>query len=86
MSFARNPSRALRSAEGGAAGSRRRAVQGGGDRRNEVAIVSLDGRPVHLMTPWQMRVYWKVATRSMSSASTWRRPRVDRASSGDDRA
>src|SRR6516165_7112090 len=32
-------------------------------RANEVAIVSLDGRPVQLMTPWQMRVYWKVATR-----------------------
>jgi len=29
---------------------------------NEVAIVSLDGRPVHLLTPWQSRVYWKVAT------------------------
>ena len=29
---------------------------------NEVAIVSLDGRPVHLLAPWQMRVYWKVAT------------------------
>lgn len=32
-------------------------------RADEVAIVSLDGRPVHLMTPWQVRVYWKVATR-----------------------
>jgi regulator of protease activity HflC (stomatin/prohibitin superfamily) len=30
---------------------------------NEIAIVSLDGRPVHMMTPWQVRVYWKVATR-----------------------
>jgi regulator of protease activity HflC (stomatin/prohibitin superfamily) len=29
---------------------------------NEVAIVSLDSRPVHLLTPWQVRVYWKVAT------------------------
>lgn len=29
---------------------------------NEIAIVSLDGRPVQLMTPWQARVYWKVAT------------------------
>ena len=29
---------------------------------NEIAIVSLDGRPVHLMTPWQVRVYWKVVT------------------------
>jgi regulator of protease activity HflC (stomatin/prohibitin superfamily) len=32
-------------------------------RADEIAIVSLDGRPVHLMTPWQVRVYWKVATR-----------------------
>jgi regulator of protease activity HflC (stomatin/prohibitin superfamily) len=32
-------------------------------KANEVAIVSLDGRPAHLMTPWQARVYWKVATR-----------------------
>jgi len=32
-------------------------------KANEVAIVSLDGRPVHLITPWQLRVYWKVATR-----------------------
>jgi regulator of protease activity HflC (stomatin/prohibitin superfamily) len=30
---------------------------------NEIAIVSLDGHPAHLMTPWQVRVYWKVATR-----------------------
>src|SRR6476620_3665300 len=30
---------------------------------NEIAIVSVDGRPVQLMTPWQVRVYWKVATR-----------------------
>jgi regulator of protease activity HflC (stomatin/prohibitin superfamily) len=29
---------------------------------NEIAIVSLDGRPMHLLTPWQMGVYWKVAT------------------------
>ncbi|PWE77883.1 membrane protease subunit, stomatin/prohibitin [Bradyrhizobium sp. SUTN9-2] len=32
-------------------------------KADEIAIVSLDGRPVHLMTPWQVRVYWKVATR-----------------------
>jgi regulator of protease activity HflC (stomatin/prohibitin superfamily) len=31
-------------------------------KANEIAIVSLDGRPAHLMTPWQVRVYWKVAT------------------------
>ncbi|MGJ4918105.1 slipin family protein [Bradyrhizobium sp. HKCCYLRH2060] len=29
---------------------------------NEIAIVSLDGRPTHLLTPWQTRVYWTVAT------------------------
>jgi regulator of protease activity HflC (stomatin/prohibitin superfamily) len=32
-------------------------------KADEIAIVSLDGRPVHLITPWQVRVYWKVATR-----------------------
>ncbi len=26
----------------------------------EVAIVSFDGRPVHLLGPWQTRYYWKV--------------------------
>ena len=31
-------------------------------KANEIAIVSLDGRPVLVMTPWQTRVYWKVAT------------------------
>jgi regulator of protease activity HflC (stomatin/prohibitin superfamily) len=36
------------------------AVETGAD---EVAIVSLDGRPTHLMGPWQTRVFWKVATR-----------------------
>jgi regulator of protease activity HflC (stomatin/prohibitin superfamily) len=30
---------------------------------NEVAIVKLDGRPVIVLGPWSMRVYWKVATR-----------------------
>jgi regulator of protease activity HflC (stomatin/prohibitin superfamily) len=29
----------------------------------EVAIVSLDGRPTHVLGPYQVRVYWKVATR-----------------------
>jgi regulator of protease activity HflC (stomatin/prohibitin superfamily) len=28
-----------------------------------LAIVSLDGRPVHLVGPWQSRAFWKVATR-----------------------
>jgi len=32
-------------------------------RADELAIVSLDGRPVQLMGPWQTRVYWKVATK-----------------------
>ena len=32
-------------------------------RADEVAIVSLDGRPLYLLAPWQVRVYWKVATR-----------------------
>jgi len=31
-------------------------------RADEVAIVSLDGRPTHLLGPWQVRVFWKVAT------------------------
>ncbi|MES2198109.1 MAG: SPFH domain-containing protein [Pseudomonadota bacterium] len=31
-------------------------------RANEIAIVNLDGRPMHVMVPWQARVYWKVAT------------------------
>jgi regulator of protease activity HflC (stomatin/prohibitin superfamily) len=32
-------------------------------KADELAIVSLDGRPAQLMAPWQTRVYWKVATR-----------------------
>jgi regulator of protease activity HflC (stomatin/prohibitin superfamily) len=32
-------------------------------KADEVAIVSLDGQPLHLMAPWQIRVFWKVATR-----------------------
>ncbi|MBR1211411.1 slipin family protein [Bradyrhizobium sp. JYMT SZCCT0180] len=31
-------------------------------KADEVAIVNLDGRPMQLMTPWQARVYWKLAT------------------------
>jgi regulator of protease activity HflC (stomatin/prohibitin superfamily) len=31
-------------------------------KANQIAIVSLDGRPAHLMNPWQTRVFWKVAT------------------------
>jgi len=29
----------------------------------ELAVVSFDGRPVHLVGPWSTRVFWKVATR-----------------------
>ncbi len=29
----------------------------------EIAIVKLDGRPVIVLGPWSMRVYWKLATR-----------------------
>lgn len=32
-------------------------------KADEVAIVNLDGRPTHLMGPWQKRVFWKVANR-----------------------
>jgi regulator of protease activity HflC (stomatin/prohibitin superfamily) len=32
-------------------------------KADELAIVRLDGRPTHLMGPWQIRVFWKVATR-----------------------
>jgi regulator of protease activity HflC (stomatin/prohibitin superfamily) len=31
-------------------------------KAEEIAIVRLDGRPMHLMSPWQIRVFWKVAT------------------------
>jgi regulator of protease activity HflC (stomatin/prohibitin superfamily) len=31
-------------------------------KADEVAIVRLDGRPTHLMAPWQTRVFWKVVT------------------------
>ena len=31
-------------------------------KADEIAIVSIDGRPTHLMAPWQTRVFWKVAT------------------------
>ena len=59
----RVPGRPFRRAQDGAAGARGRAVRGGRTKADEVAIVSLDGRPLHLMGPWQTRVFWKVATR-----------------------
>lgn len=31
-------------------------------RADEVAVVSLDGRPTALIGPWMVRVYWKVVT------------------------
>jgi regulator of protease activity HflC (stomatin/prohibitin superfamily) len=31
-------------------------------KADEIAIISIDGRPTHLMGPWQTRVFWKVAT------------------------
>ena len=56
-------------------------------KANEIAIVSLDGRPVHLMAPWQARVFWKVATqcRGRAHRRDQRSPR-QRAASRDDRA
>src|SRR5262249_46118322 len=32
-------------------------------KADEIAIVRLDGRPMHLLGPWQVRVFWKIATR-----------------------
>src|ERR1051325_9069858 len=32
-------------------------------KADEVAIVSLDGRPSCLLAPWQTRVFWKVVTK-----------------------
>jgi regulator of protease activity HflC (stomatin/prohibitin superfamily) len=32
-------------------------------KAGEVAIVSFDGQPVHVMTPWQNRAFWNVVTR-----------------------
>jgi regulator of protease activity HflC (stomatin/prohibitin superfamily) len=31
-------------------------------KADELAIVKLDGRPLHMLAPWQTRVFWKVAT------------------------
>jgi regulator of protease activity HflC (stomatin/prohibitin superfamily) len=31
-------------------------------RADELAVISLDGRPLHLVGPWSVRVFWKVAT------------------------
>ncbi len=46
-------------------------------RADELAIVSLDGRPVHLAGPWQVRVFWKVATAvEVERIDVAREPRV----------
>ena len=50
----------LKSARPDLAGAVFEAVE---TRAGEVAVVSFDGRPVHLLGPWQTRVFWKVATR-----------------------
>lgn len=31
-------------------------------RAGEIAIVSLDGQPAHVVGPWQLRAFWKAAT------------------------
>jgi len=47
-------------------------------KAHEVAIVSLDGRPLYLMGPWQIRVFWKVATRvEAERIDVARDPKVD---------
>jgi hypothetical protein len=44
----------------------------------EVAIVTIDGRPLHLMGPWQTRVFWKVATKvAVERIDVASDPRVD---------
>ena len=47
-------------------------------KAGELAVVSYDGRPAHLVGPWTTRVFWKVATTSMRSASRWRSTRRSR--------
>jgi regulator of protease activity HflC (stomatin/prohibitin superfamily) len=47
-------------------------------RANELAIVSLDGRPHALLAPWQTRVFWKVATRvEVERIDIEREPRIE---------
>ena len=44
----------------------------------EIAIVKLDGRPVVVLGPWSMRVYWKVATRvEVERIDVAREPKVE---------
>ncbi|HML14092.1 MAG TPA: slipin family protein [Xanthobacteraceae bacterium] len=43
----------------------------------EIAIVKLDGRPVIVLGPWSIRVYWKVATRiEVERIDVARQPKV----------
>jgi regulator of protease activity HflC (stomatin/prohibitin superfamily) len=47
-------------------------------RADELAIVSLDGRPTHLVGPWKLRVFWKVATAvTVERIDTASDPKVD---------
>ena len=56
-------------------------------KADELAIVSFDGRPVHLMGPWSTRVFWKVATKiDVERIDVASDPKVAAAPSRDDRA
>src|SRR5581483_7855184 len=47
-------------------------------KAGELAVVSFDGRPVHLLGPWTTRVFWKVANRvDVDSIDAAGEPRVD---------
>jgi regulator of protease activity HflC (stomatin/prohibitin superfamily) len=47
-------------------------------KAGELAVVSFDGRPVHLVGPWTTRVFWKVATRvDVERIDAARDPKVD---------
>jgi regulator of protease activity HflC (stomatin/prohibitin superfamily) len=51
------------------------AVETGAD---EIAIVALDGRPTHLLGPWQAKAFWKVATAiAVERIDISSEPRVD---------
>jgi regulator of protease activity HflC (stomatin/prohibitin superfamily) len=48
------------------------------NKAGELAVVSFDGRPVHLVGPWTTRVFWKVATRvDVERIDVARDPKVD---------
>jgi len=47
-------------------------------KSGELAVVSFDGRPVHLVGPWTTRVFWKVATKvDVERIDVARDPKVD---------